>query len=157
MPRDQLSRRLRAVRDLSITEWIVLVQAAIGIPIVIALLRLRGLKDTQQLLARIAKPGPRNDVGAARPIVRMITIAGSFGLLRPNCLQRSLVAWTILRRRSFDPQLRIGVGPPKGGPDLRFHAWVELGGQVVNDRADIASEFKPFDAAVVPGAGAFDR
>lgn len=157
MPRNQLIRRLRALRDLSIAEWVVLVQATVAIPIVVALLRFRGLKDTQQFLARLGKPGQRTDAGAARVLVRMITIAGSFGLLRPNCLQRSLVAWTILRRRSFDPQLRIGVGPPREGPDLRFHAWIELAGEVVNDRADIATEFKPFDGAVGPGAGVFDR
>ena len=157
MSRDRLVRRLRALRDLSLAEWVVLLQAALAIPLVVGLLRVRGLKGTQRLLARLGDPGPRNDVDAARSIVRMITIAGSFGMLRPNCLQRSLVAWTILRRRAFDPQLRIGVGPPKDGPDLRFHAWVELEGQVVNDRADIAAEFKPFDAAVVPGPGAFDR
>jgi hypothetical protein len=56
-----------------------------------------------------------------------------------NCLHRSVLLWWLLERRGEEPRLCLGArrGPESGTPD--FHAWVELDGEVVNDRTDIRS------------------
>ena len=140
------------------SEWIVLTQSLLAIPVITLLLKRRGLQWTQRLLTRLSPLAeePTADTGAARRWSRMVGIAGSRGVYRPNCLQRSLPLWMILRRRGFDPALRIGVAPPSPQEGLRFHAWIEVEGEVVNDRRDIASEFHPFSAPVDSSLAAFD-
>ena len=155
----RIRRALSALSRLSPAEWVVLVQALVAIPIVTLMLKRRGLQQTQRLLTRVSRraPHPSRGAEAARPWSRMVAIAGARGIYRPNCLQRSLVLWTILRRRRFDPDLRIGVAPPTADEGLRFHAWIEVEGVVVNDRPDIAAEFLPFADPVDASLGAFDR
>ena len=150
---------LSALTRLSPGEWVVLVQAMVAIPIVTLMLKRRGLQRTQRFLTRLSGRAPKPTQGAeeAQRWSRMVGIAGAYGIYRPNCLQRSLVLWTILRRRRFDPDLRIGVAPPNDGEGLRFHAWIEVGEEVVNDRPDIAAEFRPFADPVDASLGAFDR
>ncbi len=52
--------------------------------------------------------------------------------LRPKCLHRSLVLHQWLKEEGINAQLEIGWGDKIG------HAWVTYGGQVLNDRPDIA-------------------
>lgn len=98
-----------------------------------------------------------NDVDVARRFTRMVAIAGNYGLYKPNCLQRSMVLWAILRRHHIDAALRIGVAPPRGDAGLLFHAWLELGGEVINDSAQVTQMYRPFDSAIEAAPGAFDR
>jgi hypothetical protein len=97
-----------------------------------------------------------DDVAVARRFDRIVNIAGSYGLHRPNCLQRSLVLWAILRRHHIDAQLRIGVAPPRGDDGILFHAWLELGNEVVNDRPDVTDEYRAFEGSIEPAPRAFD-
>lgn len=53
------------------------------------------------------------------------------------CLQRSAVATVMLRRCSFPAELVIGA---QRFP-LRSHAWVEIGGRVVNDRQQVQTDY----------------
>ena len=154
-----MGRTWRGIRALSLAEWVALVQSVIAIPIVILSLKWFGLARTQRRLASLSEPRVRSitDPALARPYARIVTIAGSHGIVRPNCLQRSLVLWTLLRRRAMDPELRIGVAPPSGDEGLRFHAWIELSGEVMNDRPGVAEEFQPFESAVEAAPSAFDR
>jgi hypothetical protein len=55
----------------------------------------------------------------------------------PYCLRRALIAGHLLRDHA--PVLRIGSARRDG--QLAFHAWLEVGGEVVVDRA--ATEFRP--------------
>jgi len=151
-----ISKRIRA---LSLSEWVALFQALVAIPLVVLALRLKGLRTTQRGLARIAplKPPARADLIAARQYARIVTIAGNYGLLRPNCLQRSLVLWAILRRRHIVSQLRIGVAPPRGAESMAFHAWLEMAGEVINDRSDVTTTYQPFEGAIDAVPSVFDR
>lgn len=60
-----------------------------------------------------------------------------------TCLSRSLVLLWMLGRRGVAADLRIGAQMSSG--QLAAHAWVECDGQPVNDRADVAQAFTPFD------------
>ena len=154
----RLRRIWRGASALSLAEWTALIQATVAIPLVVLALRTQGLRRTQSALAKISrlKPPIGDDVEVARRFARIVTIAGSYGLHRPNCLQRSLVLWAILRRHHIDTQLRIGVAPPRGDDGVLFHAWLELGDEVVNDGPDVTDFYRPFEAAIEAAPNAFD-
>jgi hypothetical protein len=60
---------------------------------------------------------------------------------RAYCLQRSSVATWMLRRRGVAAQLVIGYRPVP----VDSHAWVEVDGQVVNDRPQYQKFFRVLD------------
>ena len=64
-----------------------------------------------------------------------------------SCLVRSLALLGLLRRRGVAAQLRVGVG--RTAPRLEAHAWVELDGVPVNDAADIAVRYPPFEGSLL--------
>lgn len=63
-------------------------------------------------------------------LCRAIDYACVFYLKRVLCLQRSAATTLLLRRHGLDAKLVVGA---KLLP-FRSHAWVELDGQVINDR-----------------------
>ena len=85
----------------------------------------------------------RTDAAASidEKFVRSFAVASGIHFLRPNCLPRSLSLWRMLRRRGVDAVVRIGAKMTQRRLD--GHAWVEVGGIVVNDRPDVAKEFTP--------------
>jgi hypothetical protein len=60
---------------------------------------------------------------------------------RAYCLQRSAVATWLLRREGVDAQLVVGFRPVP----LDSHAWVEVDGQIVNDRPQYQKFFRVLD------------
>jgi hypothetical protein len=54
------------------------------------------------------------------------------------CLQRSVVSTWMLRRRGFYASLVIGYRPIP----FESHAWVEVGGVIVNDRPQYQKAFR---------------
>jgi hypothetical protein len=54
------------------------------------------------------------------------------------CLQRSSVAVSMLRQRGIHAELVIGVQRLP----FRAHAWVEIDGDVANDRLEVKTEFQ---------------
>jgi hypothetical protein len=72
------------------------------------------------------------------------------GPMRPNCLERSMTLWWVLRLDGISGELHIGAR--KEGGRLEAHAWVELGGHVLNDRADVHQYYALFDAPIAAGA-----
>ena len=154
----RMGRIGRNLSALSPAERIALIQAVVAIPLVVVALRVAGLRRTQSGLAKInrLRRPHRQDLDEARRLARMVTIAGGHGLYRPNCLQRSLVLWAILRRHDIDAELRIGVAPPRGDDGILFHAWLELADTIVNDRPDIKEIYQSFEAAIDAEPSAFD-
>lgn len=65
---------------------------------------------------------------------------------RAHCLQRSLVATWLLRRYGRPAELVIGF---RALP-FESHAWVEVDGQVVNDRPQYQKHFRVLDRLLVP-------
>ena len=50
-----------------------------------------------------------------------------------------------MERQGYQPQLRIGVR--KEGKELKAHAWVEFGGQVINDDPKHLLDFASLEKA----------
>jgi Transglutaminase-like superfamily len=76
------------------------------------------------------RPRPRNEDGP--PVQRVVWAVGAAARLVPRatCLVRALAAQTLLARRGYASELRLGVS---GGLSRTFeaHAWIERDGQVL--------------------------
>lgn len=101
--------------------------------------RLQAWLARQPLPARAA-PMPMDEVAG---LGRAVNIAARLTPFPATCLTRSLLLVWVLRRQGVASELRIGVQLRDGV--FRAHAWVEQGGVPVNDRADVAADFAPFD------------
>lgn len=101
--------------------------------------RLQAWLLRQPLPARAA-PMPLDEVAG---LGHAVNIAARWTPFPATCLTRSLLLVWLLRRQGVDSELRIGVQLREAV--FRAHAWVERGGVPVNDRADVAADFAPFD------------
>ena len=122
-----------------------------GLPVTMIGLRSRGLRRWYGWLSNrpVSPSPPSNPHRRAKEIAHLIKLVCQQGPLRPNCLDRSLLLWWVLRRRGMVADLRIGVR--RGEADgLEAHAWLEFGGQVLNDRPDVATQYAPFNEPIVP-------
>jgi hypothetical protein len=118
--------------------------ALVAIPVFALLVRSMALP---RLLARVECA--REDAGLhlrvpeATALGRAVNIAAARGPWPAKCLTRSLVLHWLLQRRGILSVLRIGVA---NADAFRAHAWVECAGVPVNDRADVATFFTPFES-----------
>lgn len=138
LPSAERKRVLRALAFLPLTE---------------AGLRTVGFRRWKQTIEHFSPPVPgRHALGLAaqleiaEAIARAARSAERHGPATPNCLERSLALWWLLRREAIDAELHIGAR--KSESRFEAHAWVELGGVVLNDTADIHSHYARFDAPI---------
>ena len=85
------------------------------------------------------------DVPTGRAIADAVHLgARAWHLQDTSCVARSLVCWALCRRRGIDAVIRIGMDPET----RRAHAWVEIDHNPVDDTADVAERYLPFDRAL---------
>jgi hypothetical protein len=134
-------------------------QALLRLIMVDVRLRRGGFRDV--LVRASTRVGPRTKAGGAADVARagryagLLQTASRVPFLRARCLHQSLALYLWLRDEGVASELRIGIR--KEGGALRAHAWIELGGQVVNDRPASVVEFTPLfstgrDGALPDGA-----
>jgi transglutaminase superfamily protein len=84
-----------------------------------------------RLCARLrdCRPSSRRGIASPADIVWAVEEACVWYVKRAACLQRSYVATRLLRRHGFAAEMVIGCRPLP----FESHAWVEVGGRVVND------------------------
>jgi Transglutaminase-like superfamily len=82
----------------------------------------------------------------AKKTARAVRSAELHGPLRPNCLERSMVLWWLLRTRGMNGELHIGARMKQA--QFEAHAWVELGGLVLNDSPEVHEHYSRFDAPI---------
>jgi hypothetical protein len=135
----------------------VVLRAAIMLSLTAAALRILGFSRWRRTLEKFLASVPpaagdaTSRLALAREVTRLTEKAERRGPLRPNCLQRSMVLWWLLRRRGLPAELRIGARKE----DSRFeaHAWVELEGQVLNDSETVHKHFSRFDGPIASAEG----
>jgi hypothetical protein len=141
------------LRRLTPAEWCWLGQALVLLPASGLALRLVGFQRWQAVLGRFA-PRERPTAPSVDPPIeqtaRMVRVAAAHGLAPATCLEQSLALWWLLRREGVASEVRVGVR--KGSGRLEAHAWVEVGGRVLNDRSDVGDAFAPFSVPVTPEA-----
>ena len=62
-----------------------------------------------------------------------------------------MTLWWLLRRDGVEGELHIGAR--KEGTEFKAHAWVELGGEVLNDSAEVHNHYARFDAPIAAAGG----
>lgn len=122
---------------------LVLLAAAIALPVLALGLRVMGLSRVQALTMR-SKPRASNVAESAEPrlLASLVKTASRHTIGRSTCLTRSLCLVWLLQRRGVPNALRIGVQLSDG--QLAAHAWVEVDGVPVNDDPEIGARFHPF-------------
>lgn len=138
-------RKRRRYAELSPQERWLLLHAAVLLPLVAVVRRVTSFKRLQALAACLMPLEQNGDyskrgrLDIARRCARSVQIAANNGMFRPNCLERSLVLWGLLRRQGIDGRIVIGARKVKG--QFEAHAWVEVQGTVLNDFADVGERF----------------
>jgi hypothetical protein len=140
-----MSRSWRTWRSLPWTERRLFVQALLLLPLVDLALRAGRYQSVYAFLQRRSPLGSRVPEGRELPTAyryaQLVDAASRRNPFEATCLRRSLVLWWLLRRDGVDGMLRVGVRRPEGA--FEAHAWVEVDGQVVNDRHDVAERYEP--------------
>jgi len=111
-------------------------RAAIVLPLVRWSLRLRGYGKTitalelrVQFKAKEVETRPEMRDGV-QVTCRMVRAALRYSPAQFTCLEESLTLWYLLRRQGIPACLRIGVR--KENEKFEAHAWVEHGGEALN-------------------------
>jgi hypothetical protein len=141
-----LKREINSLLQLSSHGRKLLLQALILFPLVHLSLTLKGLKQTQSLLANFvskAQITPQKNTEVVCFTEKIVAIASRYSRPWGSCLRRSLVLWFLLRREGVESQLRIGVKREKD--QFSAHAWVEWDGVVLNDQSNVGDEFAMFE------------
>jgi hypothetical protein len=134
---------------LSQVERGLFLRAILLLPVAVCALRFTGLRNAKRLVQRrpkvVAGPARGNMtelrlVNAAR---RMTEAASRHGVVRGNCLSKSIVLWHLLRREGLGATVHFGGR--KEGSLFEAHAWVELDGRTINDSEGVRERFVPFE------------
>jgi hypothetical protein len=108
-----------------------IVKATLGLALFDVILSCRSLETLCSVVRswRVKAPRPASDATAVAQVSRAVERACVWYPKKALCLQRSAVTTCLLRRRGIDAHMVVGV---RAMPFLA-HAWVEVGGRVVND------------------------
>jgi len=94
----------------------------------------RGFKTTKGVLEEKVRvrpvPANPNASESVSTVLRMVKAGGHYGVVRPNCLEESLVLWYLLQDEGISASLRIGVRKTDG--KFEAHSWVEFQGASLN-------------------------
>lgn len=140
-----LVRRLRRFTALSNSDRRLLWRAFVALAMVDLGLRTRGFRSLiDQAQAGVASDERSvgvEDLARARRYARWVRVASRFHVVPAHCLHRSLTLHRWLLKEGLPSNLRIGVRKENG--ELKAHAWVELGGETLNDPPDAVASFTP--------------
>jgi Transglutaminase-like superfamily len=125
-------------------------RASVVLPLISISLRWRGFRKTKASLEHFlsAPYGSQNSDAQIRALLtaQMVHAAARNGVGDPTCLEVSLALWWLLARQGIASELRVGIR--KDGGTFEAHAWVEHGGQTLNDPEIQHHHFAAFDAAL---------
>ena len=149
-----LRRKAETWHSLSKSDRALVIRAMFLLPIVATSLKTLGLRKTQLWLIRnsLGPMVPPKEQARAnvRRAAQMVAVACRLQPLRSSCLPRTIVLWSLLRRRGIATDIRIGARSNSQG-EFQAHAWLEWNGEVLNDVADVGNQYLPFNES------AFDR
>ena len=150
---EPLSEKWRKFRNRPPEDRKLILRAALILPLTEIGLYFFGFRRWMELLEKFSlTAGPAQAMPAelrremALRAARAVRSAELHGPTRPNCLERSLTLWWILRRDGVDAELHIGAR--KEGGKFEAHAWVELAGHVLNDGVEVHRHYSRFDAPI---------
>ena len=110
-------------------------RATVDGAVVFATLERRGLRP----LVRERRDLPEADPRDARRTAEAVDAGLGVLPVAPTCLRRSVTLLRELHRLHTTAVLHIGVRPGPGG--IEAHAWIEAGGEVVNDDPAVTATY----------------
>lgn len=138
---------LNRFRALTVMQRWAVLAAMFGLPLSALSIRLLGVPRVLRWASRSTAATRRcdavNEVATARQLASAVNAVAYRRPWRANCLTRSLFLLWLLARHGIAAELVIGARLIDGV--LEAHAWVTCAHQPVNDVADVASRFVPFD------------
>jgi len=150
-----LITKLNKFRQLSWRDRGRLFQSILLLPIIHSALLVLGysrLRTVMEILMPLKSiRAPRSETGIisqARGIAQIVSIAAQHGLYKATCLRKSILVWWFLRKEGVPSRICFGVR--KIDHQLEAHAWVECGGTVVNDSADVREFYQPLVDVLPP-------
>jgi Transglutaminase-like superfamily len=149
--KEKLLEKWRRFKMRSPEDRRLILRATLILPMTEIGLRLFGFRRWKELIEKFsisthlsrALPVSAQNESTVRT-VRAVRSAELHGLTKPNCLERSMTLWWMLRSEGIEGELHIGAR--KQGKKFEAHAWVELGGQVLNDYVEVHQHYARFDA-----------
>ena len=120
--------------------------------VALAAAQARVLAHPRGRLVAIREPstaGPPVGAGSRRRAEELSLAIGrvaEFGLFRPRCLARSLALQWLLRREGI-PRSRVRIGVRRDERGFAAHAWVDLDGAPLGERADVLASLQPLPDA----------
>lgn len=128
--------KFRKLIELDWTDRLAVTAVVLLIPTVKILLRILGFSTTQTVLPRLG-----SSISGQRLSELIRKVEGTSWVPHLNCLERSLVIWSILGEPAT---IRFGVQPTLEGQIPRFHAWVESDGVLIGSEDHVGyREFVP--------------
>lgn len=143
MPLLKFFRLRRCDRTLLIKTYLLLGLVRLG-------LWLLPFKTLQAWLIKLHHPSTQYQAPTLTPISRRavgrtvwaVNTSSRYMPGNVKCLARALVTQVLIRRRGYEPELKIGVAKAEDH-SLEAHAWVELQGQVIMGLVNDLSRFTP--------------
>lgn len=130
-------------------RWLVM-QTAVLLPATALLLRRLGFWRCYRAFARSTERPSGNwqssddVIRKAERVAAIVAMTNErYSPLYAACLPKSLVLWRALRVRGLPAEFYLGVRTLMG--PFEAHAWVEVGGVVLDDVPDVATIYAPFD------------
>lgn len=122
-------------RHLLINTFTVLVFVNLG-------LWLLPFNTLRQILDKISQPNSHLEQTPLTKIIWAVDASTRYIPGGAKCLARALTCQVMMIRRSYSPELRIGVAKTETGK-FEAHAWIESQGQVVIGYLNNLSSFTP--------------
>jgi hypothetical protein len=141
------ARTIRRLREFDGEQRRIALAAVVALPVLHLAARLGGLRAVRRLLPlRSGAPRALGGFAAGRHLAAPVaTTASALHLDGSSCVARATFLWWLLRRRGVAAEVVIGSRRLDGR--FEAHAWVEVGGAVVDDAPDIRERFAAFDGA----------
>ena len=145
-------RTAKRFLTLSWSEQLIVARAFVDLMVFELALRAVGLERVSRFIKPAVGSAERRlhpaELLRIQEYVRWIDAVARRQFVPAYCLCRSLVLHHWLRKMGLPSELRIGIRKELGS--LKAHAWIELGGEIVNDRWDDVAAYTPLSKAHAP-------
>ena len=102
---------LDKLRPLSFLEGQMLVVSVLTLPVVSLLLKLRGFRKTERIMALYSRPGMRSEASPVRvgQAARMVSITAVRGPCKARCLEQAITVWWMLGLMGIKSTIMLGI------------------------------------------------
>lgn len=131
------------LRELSFRELMYLGVSGLTLPVVALLLKYRGFRRTEKLLARLSRSRRDQAPGLeqVQSIARMVSVAARRGPYRAQCLPQAISLWWMLGITGIASTVRLGIYKTNDG--VEAHAWVLYNDEIIIGELARLDEYTP--------------